>query len=146
MVIKEIEMEMFIILVMSFIGLLLVWVFLSGFVGPVLGFWVPLVTITLYKLSPGVGLWILIIWVTCSTVLLLVMRYKQGAEEYLSNMNDLRYSVGGPGCSIDIETVVWTFFLPGRIMLKLLWLERAPNARYDKTVPLSLGRCNRYFE
>lgn len=128
------------------VGLLFTWLFLSNFIGPALGIWVPLIAIGLYKLLPDVGLWILMMWITCSTVLLLVMRYNKGAEEYLSNMNELRYNVGGSGCSLDIETAVWTFFLPGRILLKLFWLEWAPNARYEKTVPLYLGKCNRYYE
>ena len=128
------------------LGVIFGWFILTGFIGPVLGFWIPLVVTSLFVWLPSVGLWILGGWITFPTILLLFIRYKQGVEKYLRDMGQLRYSVGGSGCSLDIETIVWAFLLPGRILLKLLWLERAPNARYVKTVPLHLAKCVRYYE
>lgn len=144
---KEKEKEMTIVLIIA--GLLLflvVWVFLWAFVGPALAFWTTPIMAGFYIWFPHTGMFALIVWTLLSIGLVSYLRCKQGTEEYLASMSHLRYNVGGPGGSFDFQTLIWTFLMPGRIALKLLRLESAPEARDIKSVPLSLGDCVRYFE
>ena len=128
----------------AFVGAVIGWIVLFSFIGPVLG--AIAIPVGIIVIASGGGLWVVGVWSVCSTGLVALLRYKLGVREYLESMNNLRYSVGGEGYSLDLETFIWAFLLPGRVVLKVLWLERSPNARYIKTVPLTLGDCNRYHE
>lgn len=135
--------------VLVIVGLLLffgVWMFLSSFVGPALAFWIIPTVAVFYFWLPVTGVLIASAWIGISAGLVSFLRYEDGVEDYLKNMNDLRYNVGGPGRSLDLETLIWAFLMPGRMVLKLLRLESAPEARYIKSIPLKLGDCVRYHQ
>ena len=122
------------------------WLFLSAYIGPALSFFAIVAVFGFHFFAPNAGLWVLVLWLSISFALVTYMRYRQGINDYLESMNHLRYNAGGSGMSLDFELILWTFFLPGRMLLKIVWLERAPKARYVKSVPLSLGDCVRYHE